>query len=313
MVRRAVRSVLQAIGDTPVVRLNNAVPANCADVLVKLEYYNPTGSYKDRMALAMIEEAERRGDLRPGMTVVEYTGGSTGSSLAFVCAVKGYRFRVVSSDAFAKEKRQTMSVFGAELDVIPSRDGKVTPDLIPRMMERAREIAASGPSYFTNQIHNADSEKGYEQIGRELLEQIDGPIHAFCGGVGTAGMLMGVAHILRRLTPSPRIVALEPASTPVISRGTSGIHHIEGVGIGFVPPLLDKAFFDEARGIDEAEARQMAWRLAREEGIFAGTSTGMNVVGAIAVARELGAGHTVVTVAVDTGLKYLAGDLYAVS
>jgi cysteine synthase len=146
-----------------------------------------------------------------------------------------------------------------------------------------------------------------------LLEQIDGPIHAFCGGVGTAGMLMGVAHILRRLTPSPRIVALEPASTPVISRGTSGIHHIEGVGIGFVPPLLDKAFFDEARGIDEAEARQMAWRLAREEGIFAGTSTGMNVVGAIAVARELGAGHTVVTVAVDTGLKYLAGDLYAVS
>jgi cysteine synthase len=305
--------MLQAIGDTPVVRLNRVVPANCADVLVKLEYYNPTGSYKDRMALAMIEEAERRGDLRPGMTVVEYTGGSTGSSLAFVCAVKGYRFHVVSSDAFAKEKRQTMSIFGAKLDVIQSDGGRVTPDLVPRMMQRAREIAESGSSYFTNQLHNVDSEKGYEQIGRELVEQIDGPIHAFCGGVGTAGMLMGVAHILRRLNPSPRVVALEPASTPVISQGSSGTHHIEGVGIGFVPPLLDKALFDEARGIDETEARQMAWRLAREEGIFAGTSTGMNVVGAIAVARELGAGRTVVTVAVDSGLKYLSGDLYSAS
>ena len=310
MFRKTVRSVLQAIGNTPVVHLNKVVPTNCADVLVKLEYYNPTGSYKDRMALAMIEEAEQRGDLRPGMTVVEYTGGSTGSSLAFVCAVKGYRFRVVSSDAFAQEKRQTMSIFGAELNIIPSQDGQVTPDLVPRMMQRAREIAASEPSYFTNQIHNANSEKGYEQIGRELVEQIDGPIHAFCGGVGTAGMLMGVAHILRRLNPSPRIVALEPASTPVISQATSGTHHIEGVGIGFVPPLLDKTFFDEARGIDETEARQMAWRLAREEGIFAGTSTGMNVVGAIALARELGAGQIVVTVAVDSGLKYLAGDLY---
>lgn len=310
MFRKTVRSVLQAIGNTPVVHLNKVVPTNCADVLVKLEYYNPTGSYKDRMALAMIEEAEQRGDLGPGMTVVEYTGGSTGSSLAFVCAVKGYRFRVVSSDAFAQEKRQTMSIFGAELNIIPSQDGKVTPDLIPRMMQRAREIAESEPSYFTNQLHNADSEKGYEQIGQELVEQIDGPIHAFCGGVGTAGMLMGVAHILRRLNPSPRIVALEPASTPVISQATSGTHHIEGVGIGFVPPLLDKTFFDEARGIDETEARQMAWRLAREEGIFAGTSTGMNVVGAIALARELGAGQIVVTVAVDSGLKYLAGDLY---
>lgn len=311
MFRKAVGSMLQAIGNTPVVHLNKVVPPNCADVLVKLEYYNPTGSYKDRMALAMIDEAEQRGDLRPGMTVVEYTGGSTGSSLAFVCAVKGYRFRVVSSDAYAQEKRQTMSIFGAELDIIPSPDGQITPELIPRMMQRAREIAKSEPSYFTDQLHNADSEKGYEQIGQELVEQIAGPIHAFCGGVGTAGMLMGVAHILRRLNPSPRIVALEPASTPVISQATSGTHHIEGVGIGFVPPLLDKTFFDEARGIDETEARQMARRLAREEGIFAGTSTGMNVVGAIALARELGAGQTVVTVAVDSGLKYLSGDLYS--
>ena len=307
---KTVRSMLQAIGNTPVVRLNKVVPPDCADVLVKLEYYNPTGSYKDRMALAMIEEAEKRGDLRPGMTVVEYTGGSTGSSLAFICAIKGYRFRVVSSDAFAKEKLQTMSVFGAELNIVPSEGGQVTPDLIPRMMQRARAVAESEPSYFTDQVNNADSVKGYEQIGRELLEQIDGPIHAFCAAVGTAAMLMGVAHILRRLSPSPRIIALEPASTPIISKAISGTHHVEGIGIGFVPPLLDKSFFDEARGIEEAEARRMAWRLAREEGIFTGTSSGMNVVGAIELARELGTGHTVVTVAVDSGLKYLAGDLY---
>lgn len=159
----------------PVVQLNKVVPLHSADVFVKLEYYNPTGSYKDRMALAMIEEAEQRGDLLPGMTVVEYTGGSTGSSLAFVCAVKGYRFHVVSSDAFAQEKLQTMKAFGARLDIIPSRDGKVTPDLVPRMMQHAREIAESEPSYFTNQLHNADAAKGYERIGQELLEQIDGP------------------------------------------------------------------------------------------------------------------------------------------
>jgi cysteine synthase len=279
MSRKTVPSVPQAIGNTPTVHLNKVVPPNCADVLVKLEYYNPTGSYKDRMALAMIEEAEKRGDLRPGMTVVEYTGGSTGSSLAFVCAVKGYRFRVVSSDAFAKEKLQTMSVFGSELNIVPSQGGQVTPDLVPRMMQRARAIAESEPSYFTDQVHDADSVKGYENIGRELVEQIDGPIHAFCASVGTAAMLMGVAHILRRLNPSPRIVALEPATSPMISKAITGIHHIEGIGIGFVPPLLDKSFFDEARGIDEVNARQMAWRLAREEGIFAGTSSGMNVVG----------------------------------
>jgi cysteine synthase len=310
MARTAAFSVLQAIGNTPVVRLNKVVQPNSADVFVKLEYYNPTGSYKDRMALSMIEEAEKRGDLRSGMTVVEYTGGSTGSSLAFVCAVKGYRFHVVSSDAFAVEKLQTMKAFGAQLTIVPSKGGQVTPDLVPQMMQRARKIAESEPSYFTNQVHNADAAKGYEQIGHELVEQVGGPIHAFCASVGTAHMLMGVAHVLRRLNPSPRIVAFEPASSPAISRGISGTHHVEGIGIGFVPPLLDKVYYDEARGIDEAEARQMAWRLAREEGIFAGTSSGMNVLGACLLARELGPGKTVVTVAVDSGLKYLAGDLF---
>jgi len=303
--------MLHAIGNTPVVRLNKVVPPDSARVLVKLEYYNPTGSCKDRMALAMIEEAEKRGALRPGMTVVEYTGGSTGTSLAFVCAVKGYRFRVVSSDAFAKEKLQTMRVFGAELDLVPSEGGKITPDLIPRLVERARQITAAQPSYFTDQFRNTDMLKGFERLGTELLEQLGGTIDAFCAGVGTGGMLMGAARVLRRLQPAPRIVALEPATSPAISRGVAGTHHIEGVGSGFVPPLLDKNFYDEAHGIDEGEARTMARRLAREEGIFAGTSTGMNVVGALAPARQLGAGRTVITVAVDSGLKYLAGDLYA--
>jgi cysteine synthase A len=303
-------SVLQVIGQTPVVQLQKVVPANSADVLVKLEYFNPTGSYKDRMALAMIEEAEKRGDLRPGMMVVEYTGGSTGSSLAFVCAMKGYSFTAVSSDAYAKEKLDTMRAFGANLEIIPSQDGKITPDLIPRMIERAKQIAQANNTYATDQFNNDDSLKGYAEIGHELLRQVITPIAAFCSGVGTAGMLMGVAQALGEANAQTRIIALEPATSPAISTGTAGTHHIEGIGVGFIPPLLKKGSYEEARGIDEAQARHMARRLAREEGIFSGTSTGLNVVGALELARELGPGHTVVTVAVDSGLKYLGGDLY---
>ncbi len=305
-------SMLKAIGNTPLVQLNKISHPNSADILVKLEYYNPTGSYKDRMALSMIEEAERRGDLRPGMSVVEYTGGSTGSSLAFVCAVKGYPIEIVSSDAFAREKLQTMQAFGAHLTLVPSVNGQITPDLTPRMIEAAREIANQPGRYFTNQLYNPDVVKGYEPLGQELLEQVKGPIHAFCGGVGTAGMLMGVSHILKQASNTPKIVALEPAATAIISGGkTGGAHDVEGIGIGLVPPLLDKNFYDEARGINEEEAREMSRRLASEEGIFAGTSTGLNVVAALQLARELGPEHTVVTVAVDSGLKYLAGSLFS--
>lgn len=204
-------SILQAIGNTPIVTLRKLTSEESATVFVKLEYFSPTGSYKDRMALAMIEEAEARGDLRPGMTVVEYTGGSTGSSLAFICAVKGYPFRVVSSDAFAREKLQTMRAFGAELTIVPSQGGQITPDLIPRMIEEASAIASSQKdTYWTHQMHNTDSIQGYVNIGREVLQQVDGPVHAFCGGVGTAGMLMGshkpcvkrrVPHALLLLNP----------------------------------------------------------------------------------------------------------------
>jgi cysteine synthase A len=305
-------SPLDVIGNTPVVKLQKIVPAGNADVFVKLEYFNSTGSYKDRMALAMIEEAEKRGDLRPGMSVVEYTGGSTGSSLAFVCAVKGYNFKVVSSDAFAREKLQTMKAFGAELYLEPSEGGLITPDLIPRMIEKAKEIAKSKDCYFTDQFNNTDSIIGYRTIGTELLTQIDRPIDVFCGGVGTAGMLMGVSQALRAADSTVKIVALEPASAPLISAGRLGSHHVEGIGVGFIPPLLDSELFDEARAIDETEARSMARLLAKEEGIFAGVSSGLNVVGALQLAEELGSGKTVVTVAVDSGLKYLAGDLYAI-
>jgi cysteine synthase A len=292
------------------VRLSKVVPEGAADVYVKLEWFNPTGSYKDRMALAMIEEAERRGDLGPGMTVVEYTGGSTGSSLAFVCAVKGYRFRVVSSDAFAIEKRRTMTALGAELVIVPSEDGRITPDLVPRMIERARELAAEPGTYFTDQLNNDDMVIGYRTIGEELIDQFDGAIDVFCAAVGTAGMVMGVAQALAAAGSPTRVVVFEPAATPVLTAGTTGTHRVEGIGIGFVPPLLDTDLYEEARAIEEDDGRDMARRLAAEEGLLAGISSGLNVAGAVEIARELGEGHTVVTVAVDTGLKYLGGDLF---
>jgi cysteine synthase A len=207
----------EVTGGTPVVQLRKVVPAGAADVFVKLEWFNPTGSYKDRMALAMIEEAERRGDLRPGMTVVEYTGGSTGSSLAFVSAAKRYRFRVVSSDAFAPEKLKTMQAFGAELTIVPSDGGQITPDLIPRMMEKAAEYAAEPGTYWTDQMRNVDSLVGYRKVGEEILEQLDRPVDVFCAAVGTAGLAMGVSHALHAAGSNARVVVFEPASTQVIS------------------------------------------------------------------------------------------------
>lgn len=303
-------SILDAIGNTPVVELRQLVPSGGARVVVKLEGANPTGSYKDRMALAMIEAAEQRGDLRPGMTVVEFTGGSTGSSLAFVCAAKGYGCHVVSSDAFAQEKLSTIAAFGAKVTVVPSNGQGINADLLGRMQEIVRELDQADDVYWTHQFENVDSLTGYATIGEELLDQLGSEFDVFCGGIGTGGMLMGVSGALKDANPGTRICVLEPASSPVISEGRSGSHHIEGVSVGFRPPLLRDELFDDARSIEEAEARDIARRLAREEGIFVGTSAGMNVAGAIQIAGELGPGHTVATIAADTGLKYLAGDLF---
>jgi cysteine synthase len=303
-------SVLHAIGNTPLIRLTRVVPPNASDVLVKLESVNPTGSYKDRMALAMIEGAEARGALRPGMRVVEFTGGSTGSSLGMVCAAKGYPFVVLSSDAFAKEKLLTMTAFGAELLLVPSDGGKVTPALFERFRAEIARLAAEPNTFWTDQFHSTDALNGYADIGREILMQTDGRIDVFCGAVGTGGMLAGVARALRDAGSAARIVALEPTESPAMTQGRGGAHRVEGIGTGSIPPHMSAHPYDEARAIDEAAARDMARRLAREEGVLVGTSSGLNIAAAVQLARELGPGRVVATVAVDSGLKYLAGDLF---
>jgi cysteine synthase A len=304
-------TVLQVIGHTPLVRLAAVIPAGAADVLVKLEFFNPTGSYKDRMALAMIEGAERRGVLRPGMRVVEFTGGSTGSSLAMVCAAKGYRLLLLSSDAFAEEKLRTMRALGAELRLVPSEGGKVTPTLFERFRKEIAVLAAEPGTFWTDQFTNRDAIDGYAGIGEELLEQTGGRLDAFCGAVGTGGMLSGVIRALRDGGSAARVVALEPASSPALTEGRGGPHRVEGIATGRIPPHMAAKPYDEARAVEEDDARAMALRLAREEGLLVGTSSALNITGAIAVARELGPGKVVATVAVDTGLKYLAGDLFA--
>lgn len=306
-------STLDAIGGTPLIRLSQVVPEGAAEVLVKLEAGNPTGSYKDRMARAMIEGAERRGALKPGQRVVEFTGGSTGSSLAFVCAVKGYPLSLVSSDAFSPEKLRTMRAFGADLTVVPSEDGKITPDLFVRMRAEVRRIIERDGAFWTDQFHNADSFEGYAEMGREILAQAAAsrrPIDVFCAAVGTAGMLVGVSQALRAGGSSARVVAFEPATSPMLTAGVAGPHRVEGTAAGIVPPLLTRDAYDEARTVEEGAAREMAVQLARRDGVFAGTSSAVNVVGAVKLAQELGEGRTVVTVAVDSGLKYLAGDLF---
>jgi cysteine synthase A len=264
------------------------------------------------MALSMIERAEQRGTLKPGMTVVEYTGGSTGISLAFVCAVKGYPLRIVSSDAFADEKIRTMRAFGAEVELIPSPEG-ITPGLIPAMMRRAAEITAETGAFATDQFNNTDMVDGYRRMGEELLDQLPGlpPVSAFCSYVGTAGCFLGVSRALAAKLPGLHRVVVEPAESAVLSGRLAGTHHIEGGGIGQRPPQLHPADWDEVIAIPEAEAFDTARRAAREEGIFSGPSTGANLAAALAVARRLGPGHRVVTPQVDSGLKYLAGLLYS--
>jgi cysteine synthase A len=302
--------VLDAIGDTSLVRLRRVVPPDCADVFVKLEWENPTGSVKDRMARAVIERAEKDGRLKPGYTVIEYTGGSTGASLALVCAAKGYRIHIVTSDAFSRDKLDQMRALGAELTLVPSEGGLTTKKLILDMIETARGLAREPDTFWTDQLHNADTITGYYGLGEEIWSQTGGRVDAFVHSVGTAASSRGVATVLKRHRPEVRIGIVEPAESPVLSGGEPGPHKIEGVGIGYTPPLWDPSVVDEIFPIPTDDAKEMARRLAREEALFAGTSSGANVLAAIQVGMRLGPGRTVVTLMADSGLKYLHTDVY---
>jgi cysteine synthase A len=302
--------VLRAIGNTSMVRLRKVVPSGCAGVFAKLEWENPTGSMKDRMAQAVIERAEQDGRLKPGDTVVEYTGGSTGTSLALVCAAKGYRIHIVSSDAFSQEKRDHMAALGAELTLVPSEGGRTTKKLILDMIEAARRLSREPHTYWTDQLNNQDSIAGYYALGEEIWSQTDGQVDAFVHCVGTAASSRGVATVLKRTRPGIRIVVVEPAESSVLLGGQPGPHKIEGVGIGYTPPLWEPALVDEIVPVGTDEAKDMARRLAREEALFAGTSSGANVIAAIQVAKRLGPQAKVVTLMADSGLKYLSTDVY---
>jgi cysteine synthase A len=303
-------SVLEAIGETTLLRLRKLLPAGGAEIHAKLEWENPTGSMKDRMARAVISSAEKDGRLRSGGTVVEYTGGSTGASLALVCKALGYGIRIVTSDAFSQDKRDQMAALGAELTLVPSEGGLTTKKLILDMIEKARELSAAPGSYWIDQLQNKDSISGYETLGEEIWSQTEGRVDAFVHSVGTAASLRGVATVLKRHKPGVRICAVEPAESAVLGGGPPGPHKIEGIGIGYTPPLWDPSLVDEIIAVKTEDAKEMARRLAREEGLLAGTSSGGNVIAALQVAEKLGPSARVVTLMVDSGLKYLHTDVY---
>jgi len=302
---------MKAVGKTPLIKLERLAEPGSADIYVKWEGANPTGSMKDRMALAMVEGAEKRGDLKPGGTVVEYTGGSTGRSLAMVCATKGYKAHFASSDAFAKEKLQTMRAFGAELDIIPSGDGKITAKLIDTVIERAKELSKAPNTFWTDQFNNEDNKNAYHAMAREVIDVLGTNVDEFIMGIGTGGCFSGNAETFKDQVPGIKCVAIEPYHVRALSGGdVSGKHKLEGIGSGFIPSICRIDLADEIVPVKDEDAQETARKLARIEGIFGGTTSGANVWTAIQRARELGPGKKIVTIIVDSGLKYLSGDLY---
>lgn len=302
---------MKAIGNTPLIKLERLSQANCAEIYVKYEGANPTGSMKDRMALAMIEGAEKRGELKAGGKVVEYTGGSTGSSLAMICAKKGYRAHFVCSDAFSEEKLQTMKAFGAELDIIPSENGLITANLIQALVARAKELSLEPNTFWTNQFNNIDNRNAYHQMAREILRDLDNNFDEFIMGVGTGACFSGNSEIFKAELPHVRCIAIEPDGLRALSGGNvSGTHKLEGIGAGFVPAICSLDLADEIVAVKDEDAYETARKLAKLEGIFGGTSSGANVWTAIQRARILGPGKKIVTIICDSGLKYLKGDLY---
>ena len=302
---------MHSIGNTPLVKLERMTEPSWADVFVKVESGNPTGSMKDRMALSMIEGAEARGELAEGGTVVEYTGGSTGSSLAMVCAHKGYQAHFVSSDAFAEEKLQTMRAFGAKLEIIPSENGMITAKLIDRLVARARELSTAPNTFWADQFNNVDNRAAYHAMAREILDELGSDIDEFIMGVGTGGCFSGNAEVLKEEVPGIRCIPIEPLHVRALSGGDiSGTHKLEGIGPGFIPSITRLDLADEIIAVSDENAQETARRLAREEGIFGGTTSGANVWAALKRAQILGSGKRIVTVIVDSGLKYLSGDLF---
>ena len=299
-----------SVGNTPLVQLNKVVPDGHGTVWLKMESVNPTGSYKDRMAVAVLGRAIERGDVKAGDRVVEYTGGSTGTSLAFVAARLGLRFVAVSSDAFSEEKLRSMRAYGAEVIVEESEDGAITPELIARMRERAYALADEPGSWYTDQFGSADIRPGYAPMGAEIAEVLGNRVDVLCAGVGTGGALMGALDGLDAAGGRPDAVALEPTESPLLTTGTGGPHRIEGIGVGFAPPFLDHERLTEIRTVDQAVAMTMCRRLAAEEGLLCGPSTGLNVVAAIQLAVERGPRSVVATFGVDSGAKYLDGGLF---
>jgi cysteine synthase len=297
--------ILECIGGTPLLAHRSIVPASGARILIKLESENPTGSMKDRMALAMIAAAEADGRLPAHGPVVEYTGGSTGVSLALVCAVKRHPLHIVTSDAFAREKLDQMRIYGAELEIIPSESGGMTEKLTRDMIEAARVVTERTGAYWTDQMKNTDQLSAYHKMAEEILAQTNGAIDGFVQSVGTAASLRGLGEALRKRQPQIKIVAVEPAESAVLSGGAPGSHKIDGIGAGFVVPLWSNSLADSIDRVSTDEAIAMAFRLAREEGLFAGASTGANVIAALRLAEEIGPHATVVTVLCDTGMKYL--------
>ena len=304
------RNILSAIGNTSLVQLRNVVPPSCAQIFAKLEWENPSGSMKDRTAQAMVSRAEEDGRLKPGDMIVEYTGGSTGISLALICVAKGYRIHIITSDAFSKDKLNQMAAYGAELTLMLSEGGLTTKKLILDMVEAAREFSKRPHTFWTNQLSNVDSIAGYYPLAEEIWNQTNGALDAFVQCVGTAASLRGTATVLKKHNPKIKVIAVEPEESAVLSGGQPGPHKIEGVGIGYTPPLWDPSLVDEIIAVKTEDAKIMARRLAREEGLFAGTSSGANVVAAIRVAERLGPDAKIVTLMVDSGLKYLSTDVY---
>jgi len=302
---------MKVIGNTPLIKIENLTGDDSAEIYVKFEGANPTGSMKDRMALSMIEGAEKRGDLQKGGTVVDYTGGSTGSSLAMICSAKGYKAHFVSSDAFAEEKLQTMRAFGATLELVPSENGKITANVIDTALERVREIAQQKNTFYTDQFKNIDNRNAYHKMAEEIMNELGDDIDEFMAGVGTGGCFSGNSEIFKQRIPHIRCIPIEPFNVRTLSGGdTSGTHRLEGMGAGFVPDICRLDLADEIMAVKDEDAYKTAKDLARIEGIFGGTTSGANVWAAIQRAKVLGKGKKIVTVICDSGLKYLQGDLY---